>query len=238
MVTSVVTLHPKLDAFGIFINLDICTDVRGVFMSLTYAAQRSEGSTHKSVAITAVVLLHLGFLYAFTHGLNVVNMVKPFKDTVAVFIPDEAPPEEPLPVPKLKDLPPVDNIVPEDVPAPTPLEVPPDIVMSTPAGDAAITTEATSTEVAPARSFSIKRRVDPIYPSASRRAGETGTVLLTVVVGPDGTPTDVEVVRSSGFAGLDQAAIEAVRKWRFTVASDSSYARVQLPVTFRLENSR
>jgi protein TonB len=203
-------------------------------MSLTYAAQKSEGSAYKTAAIVAVVLLHLGFLYAFTHGLKVVNLVKPFKDTVTVFIPEEKPIEAPPPVPKQKDLPPIDKIVPDE-PVPTPLEVPPEI--TPPPAEAAIT-EAPVDAAPVTRSFSIKRRVDPTYPSASRRAGETGTVVLTVTVGPDGSPTEVEIARSSGFAALDQAAIDAVKKWRFTVASESSYSRVQLPITFKLENDR
>jgi protein TonB len=217
-----------------FINLGICIGAKGVFMSLTYAAQRSEGSAYKTTAIVAVVLLHLGFLYAFTHGLNVVNIVKPFKDTVTVFIPDEKPIEQPPPPPKVKDLPPIDKVV-ADVPAPTPVEVPVEVPPTAPSSDTAIS-ESASNEPTPTKSFSIKHQVNPTYPSASRRAGESGTVLLSVVVTPDGTPSDVEVERSSGFAALDQAAVEAVRKWRFKVNGASGASRLQLPVTFKLES--
>jgi len=210
-------------------------DVKGVFMSLTYAAQQSsEGSSKKTIAILAVVLLHLGFLYAFTHGLKVVNIVKPFKDTVTVFIPDDKPIEPPPPPPKAKDLKPIDKMVP-DVPVPTPVEVPPEVPVNMPA-ETAITETATPAEAAPTQSFSIKRKVDPTYPPASRRAGESGTVILAVTVTPDGMPSDVEVMRSSGFTALDQAAVDAVRKWRFKVNSDGGTSRVQLPVTFKLES--
>lgn len=203
-------------------------------MSLTYAAQQSDGSARKSGAIVAVVLLHLGFLYAFTHGLNVVSIVKPFKDTVTVFIPEEKPKQEPPPELKPAELP-VDKLVPDPVEPPPPLVVPTEIPVQVPPSETVITTGVTPTDAPPARSFSIKRRVDPQYPAASRRAGETGTVLLTVIIGPNGVPSDVQVERSSGYAALDQAAVDAVRKWRFTVVSDSSSSRVQLPITFRLE---
>jgi periplasmic protein TonB len=202
-------------------------------MSLTYAAQRSESSGYKTAAIVAVVLLHLGFLYAFTHGLKVVNIVKPFKDTVTVFIPDDKPVEPPPPPPKAKDLPAIDKVAP-DVPVPTPVEIPPEI-FTVPTTDTAITETAPS-EPTPTKSFSIKHQVNPTYPSASRRAGETGTVLLSVVVTPDGIPSDVAIERSSGFAALDQAAVEAVRKWRFKVNGESGLSRLQLPVTFKLES--
>ncbi len=209
--------------------------VEGVFMSLTYAAQQSQNSARKSGAIVAVVLLHLGFLYAFTHGLNVVNIVKPFKDTITVFIPEEKPKQEPRPVPKKAEIP-LDKLVPkEDVEPPPPVVIPAEIPVQVPTGDSTITNGVEPSDAPPARSFAIKHRVDPQYPAASRRAGEAGTVLLTVIIGPNGVPSDVQVERSSGFAALDQAAVDAVRKWRFTVASDSSSSRVQLPITFRLE---
>lgn len=203
-------------------------------MSLTYAAQQSEGSARKSGAIAAVVLLHLGFLYAFTHGLNVVMLTQPLKDITAVIIPEETPPQEPPPVPKPIDVN-IDKTVP-DVPTPPPIvEVPSDIPVQVPAGNSTITTADSTDAAPPARSFAIKHRVDPQYPSASRRAGEAGTVLLTIVIGPNGVPTDIEVERSSGYTALDQAAIAAVHQWRFAVTGDGSYARVHLPITFRLE---
>ena len=55
----------------------------------------------------------------------------------------------------------------------------------------------------------------PPYPAMSKRLGETGTVVLRVLVGADGTAKDVRIHKSSGFERLDIAAQEAVRKWRF-----------------------
>lgn len=210
--------------------------VKGVFMSLTYAAQQSEGSARKSGAIVAVVALHLVFLYAFTHGLNVVVITKPLQNITAILIPEEKPPQETPPPPQLKPVDmPIEKMVAEP-PTPAVVEVPPDVPMEVPAGEAITPTAAEDTP--PAQSFSIKRRVDPQYPAAARRAGETGTVLLSVVIGPDGVPTEINVERSSGYAALDQAATAAVRQWRFTVNSNSSYSRVRLPITFLLESQR
>lgn len=50
----------------------------------------------------------------------------------------------------------------------------------------------------------------------SRRLGETGRVILRVLVGADGLPKEVRLHKSSGFERLDQGALEAVRdRWRF-----------------------
>ena len=61
-------------------------------------------------------------------------------------------------------------------------------------------------------------RKSPKYPSSSRRAGHQGTTIITFVVGTSGRVTSAQVTKSSGHAALDQAAISAVRTWRFTPA--------------------
>lgn len=56
----------------------------------------------------------------------------------------------------------------------------------------------------------------PVYPVDSRRAREQGTVKLLVLVGPDGRVSDISVSGSSGSKRLDQAALSAVRRWRWS----------------------
>lgn len=58
----------------------------------------------------------------------------------------------------------------------------------------------------------------PSYPAVSRRTGEEGVVLLRVRVSAGGSVEAIEVRTSSGFARLDLAALEAVRRWRFVPA--------------------
>lgn len=77
----------------------------------------------------------------------------------------------------------------------------------------------------------------PRYPSAARRRGIEGTVTLEVLVSAEGLPERVAIARSSGSGLLDEAAIEAVRRWRFRPARRGTEAvegRVSVPVTFRL----
>ncbi|WP_173678709.1 energy transducer TonB [Burkholderia singularis] len=49
------------------------------------------------------------------------------------------------------------------------------------------------------------------YPSLSRRRGETGVVKVRFVVGLTGKIESAQVVQSSGFPRLDDAALEAIR---------------------------
>jgi len=80
-------------------------------------------------------------------------------------------------------------------------------------------------------------QVRPAYPSAPRRLGVQGTTVLRVHVLANGRIGDVLVERSAGHPDLDQAAMEAVRRWRFEPArrgADAVAMWVLLPVEFRL----
>lgn len=77
----------------------------------------------------------------------------------------------------------------------------------------------------------------PAYPATARRFGQQGTVWLRVRVLPDGSPAEVQLRQSSGFAWLDEAALSAVRHWRFVPATQEGQAVaawVQVPLTFSL----
>jgi protein TonB len=78
----------------------------------------------------------------------------------------------------------------------------------------------------------------PNYPSVSRRLGEQGLVLLLVQVMTDGTAGSVALKTGSGSIRLDQAALEAVKKWQFIPAKRGDQpvsASVVVPVRFSLE---
>src|SRR5205809_759077 len=55
---------------------------------------------------------------------------------------------------------------------------------------------------------------EPEYSDEARKAKFQGSVVLWLVVGPDGHPREVKVVRSLGM-GLDEKALETVRTWHF-----------------------
>jgi periplasmic protein TonB len=58
---------------------------------------------------------------------------------------------------------------------------------------------------------------EPEYSEEARKVKQMGVVVLRLVVGSDGNPRDIQVVRTLGL-GLDEKAIEAVKKWRFEPA--------------------
>jgi len=65
-----------------------------------------------------------------------------------------------------------------------------------------------------------KSKVQPVYPELARKMNLTGTVKVEVVVAPNGTVKDAKVV--GGHPVLANAALDAVRKWRFEPAAAES----------------
>lgn len=79
----------------------------------------------------------------------------------------------------------------------------------------------------------------PAYPSSARRSGQQGVVLARVLVSREGSPNQVRLAKSSGFEALDQAALEAVKGWRFVPARQGAEpvaSWIEVPVRFRLED--
>lgn len=76
----------------------------------------------------------------------------------------------------------------------------------------------------------------PSYPAGALRRGDSGTVVVQVVVGVNGEPLDVRVIQRSGARDLDRAALEAVRRWRFQPAHSNGQpmqATLEIPFDFK-----
>ena len=67
----------------------------------------------------------------------------------------------------------------------------------------------------------------PVYPQALRDAGIGGRVVVRGVVGIDGRVESAEVVRSSGNSTLDNNALSAFYKWRFSAAKNDAGQKVR-----------
>lgn len=77
----------------------------------------------------------------------------------------------------------------------------------------------------------------PAYPRLSKRLNESGRTVLMVHVDADGLPLQVNLHTSSGYGRLDQAALDAVRRWRFIAAKQGDKAVaawVLVPIHFAL----
>ncbi len=84
----------------------------------------------------------------------------------------------------------------------------------------------------------ILREVKPAYTSDAMRAKVQGTVLLQCIVRPDGSVTDIQVLRSlDSVFGLDQEAMKAARQWRFAPGTRMGQAvpvQITIELTFTL----
>jgi periplasmic protein TonB len=78
----------------------------------------------------------------------------------------------------------------------------------------------------------------PRYPPLARRMRQEGKVVLRVLVDSGGGASQIEVRNSSGSDVLDEAALEAVKRWRFVPARRDDQpvaAWVLVPITFTLQ---
>jgi len=74
----------------------------------------------------------------------------------------------------------------------------------------------------------------PTYPDMARSAGIEGQTVVEALVGTDGTVSDARVLKSSGNASLDQAAVEAAMRSTFTPAMQRDKpVRVWVSIPFR-----
>lgn len=77
----------------------------------------------------------------------------------------------------------------------------------------------------------------PRYPDLARRAGIEGQTVVKALVDIDGSVMDVQILKSSGNQMLDEAALSAARRWRFSPAKQrDKFVRVyvSIPIKFRL----
>ncbi len=74
---------------------------------------------------------------------------------------------------------------------------------------------AAETSIVSANSLKRTRTVQPVYPESARKRGIEGWVELAFTVMPNGTVDDVEVRNSSPANVFDDAAVRAIRGWRF-----------------------
>ncbi len=84
------------------------------------------------------------------------------------------------------------------------------------------------------------KRVRPEYPEFAKASGIEGVVTVEAEVLKDGSVGAIEVVKSlqSGPGGLDEAAIQAVKQWKFIPAKNNNQpvaVWVRIPIEFSLD---
>lgn len=198
-------------------------------------------------AITTIVAAHATVL-AILVSLDVV----PAPIAVSTLVVDLIQPAAPTPPPEVvKPQPRPVEIKPQPRRQPTP-EPQPVLATNAPATanliEAPVVQETVPTPPAPPAPVAVTQpRFDadylsnpaPTYPPLSRRMGEEGKVVLRVFVEPSGRPSQIELKTSSSSPRLDQAAQEAVWRWKFIPAKrgdDAVAAWVLVPVVFTLKH--
>lgn len=142
----------------------------------------------------------------------------PQEDEDAVKEPPPKPVEKPKPIEKPKPAvkpKPVQKPQPPKPAPPAPL-VPAAPVTPTPAAPAAA--PGPVKETAAVSGLASLGNPPPEYPSLALRRNWEGSVGLRIKVLPNGRAGSVEVIKSSGKQVLDDAAVEAVRNWKFVPA--------------------
>lgn len=156
-----------------------------------------------------------------------------------------APPPPPKPLPKrMVEPPPLVIAAPSPAPAafvapPPPPEPPPVVAEAAPPAPvvppAPVAPQPPKTISITAVEYLAPPQLN--YPAASQRLRESGAVHVRVLVDSRGTPQQMLVIRSSGFARLDDAALATVRATRFKPYTENGVALpfwVVMPLIFEL----
>lgn len=210
----------------------------------------------RRAAVAAILALHAaagwGLLQVQAVRDSLVAAAPMFVDLLAPPAPEPPTPAPPPPAPRpLKPPPPTPLVaaaappVPAPAPfvAPAPEPTPPAPVISAPAPPApppppAPPAPAPAPKLIPPSAIQYLVLPDIVYPSASRRLGEAGLVVIAVYMDTEGQPREVQVAQSSGFERLDRAAVAGVRRARFkpyTQDGQPMAGWARIPVPFELE---
>ncbi len=188
------------------------------------------------ISLLLVAGLHIGVLAAVIMAKPApapVEIVQPSIQGVIVMAEPEPTPPPPQPLP-----PPPPEKKPEPTPKPKPKPLPkappseravkapePEPAPPPPVSKPAEPAPAAPAPVVPPRADAGQiSNPAPAYPSLSRRLREQGLVVLEILIRADGSVGEIKLKASSGFKRLDEAAINAVKHWRYQPATQGGKA--------------
>ncbi len=215
-------------------------------MTAQYLHPHHISSTRLHATVAAVLAVHIGLLWVAQSELAELPASDESGQVVMADVVSDMP--KPSPVSPSKPLP-------QSTPTPTPSKAvsKADTLavnqssQSQESAPAAAATASPSTSTGKAGSPSLVepsadadylKNPPPGYPRISRRMGEQGTVVVRVFINTQGLPEKPEVRTSSGFVRLDQAALDAVQRWRFVPGRRNGTPEpmwFNIPVRFVLE---
>ncbi len=200
-------------------------------IELVYPKYRRLGTSVFAALVVGLHVLVFGYFY-YQPIVEAVKKVEIPKIKIERYTPPVIPPQVVQPTKEVKkELPkPVQQKVVTDNPNVVEKFVAPAPVAEGPAQPVEKVTEASATAA-------YLHNPPPVYPEAAQEKGWEGTVVLSVLVQPDGKAKTVEVKTSSGRKILDQAATQTVQRWTFVPARKGETAVegwVEVPIDFRL----
>jgi len=227
------------------------------------SAPRDLSARQRWALAAAVLGLHLGLALWFSHVRTEPAAVgEPAPVMVELIAPAQSPQTPPAPpappVPQRVEPKPQVRVAATRSAEPAPFEAPPEPAKPTPVpavadpaptvstAPAVAATTAAPVVAAPPPAPQAPRQLSMsavryvyqptlVFPPASERLGEWGTVIVRVVVDERGRPAAVSVHKSSGFERLDQAALAWVRAARFEPYKEDGVPRtfaVNAPVVY------
>lgn len=206
------------------------------------------------IKVSVVVGLHVGLAYGLQSGMlhSAVQAVMPAPVMVTFVTPPPPPPPESRPQPKTVEvakapvvtpppLPQINTVVENTITLPPPA---PRVAQETPAAPATVASAPPAPPAPPApatpRTVQGVEYIRPpavVYPSVSKRLGETGVVMLRVLISEKGQAEQVQVHKSSGHTNLDEAGRQAALRALFKPYLEDGKAvpvYVLVPINFSL----
>ena len=188
----------------------------------------------------AVLLAHIAVAWLLTLGMLIqqpttgevdnIIMASVIMDTPAQPAPKPQPAQpkvkpqpqpKPTPVvqPQLQPSPVVTQAAPSEaapvLPAAMPTPTPAAAAAAPVAGNPRPNTTPSPGVVLPSTDADYLNNPKPLYPTASKRMGEEGTVVIRVFINTEGRAEKAEIRTSSGYTRLDNVALDTVKRWRF-----------------------
>lgn len=212
--------------------------------------------TARRLAVLGVIAAHLAGGWAL---MQVESVRQAVGEVAPIMVELMAPPAPPAPLPPPPPpAPPVQTrpkpkapapavITAPAAPAPAPFEAPPPpveppapVTVIDPPPPAPPAPPAAPAEPRTIAVSSVAYLTPPVlvYPSVSKRFGESGRVLVRVLVDVDGKPRQMQLQQSSGFQRLDDSAMATVRATRFKPYTENGVPQpfwVVMPLIFEME---
>lgn len=215
-----------------------------VCMTMPVILNSDELSPRSSASVVALVALVHALLFLSYNSLSGISSPAPREMSISVAMPSPPQPAEvvqpkpPKKEPKPVKPEPVPQVAAPDVPAEAPPDDPSPPVESAPAQPENASPGLPDLE--PDYQAAYLNNPVPGYPMVARRMGWQGKVVLNVEVLESGLPGEIKVHQSSGRDVLDNAAMQAVRGWKFTPARKNGVMVAKwflVPIPFILKES-